>query len=839
MSRIAPLPFQARHIAALVARFQAAKVVYDALGPQPAPATLTKARQNSACVMFQAPTGIGKTLMACELLSRFSAGERVLWFWFAPFTGVLSQARTALKRQAPNLGLLDIETDRSPEKLGDGSVFVLSWQTVAARSAESRLARQDSDAGWAIDALIAEARKEGLRIGVVVDEAHHGFVRATEAGKFFSEVLAPDYVLLMSATPRDTDAERFSKQTGYVLGDPSTWASIARREGVEAQLLKHSVKAARFIAHNNDDAQLVAYEELALQQCTEMHRHIKQTLKNQGIRLTPLMLVQVPNGGQAIKDAVAYLVEVLKFSPDAVRVHTAVEPTPDLDTMASDPKVEVILFKMAIATGFDAPRAFTLAALRGTRDVEFGIQVVGRIMRVERRLQGRLETLPPELKYGYVYLANSDVQEGLIGAASRINTLPNQLAQASTSALVTITAGNPSIQVIRPGDNLELVPDDISPGKENPSEPKPPPTLIDGPGPLPPQSSSLAQTSLPLTDNVQVTTRPELIPPGSPPKLLELFNLTAQKQAPLHQYAKRANSPDTLITEAMPPIPEDFEEQLVSCINFAKVLGDRTKVRTRVTQQDNDIFDKNSEVVNSDVWARLSVEAIAEKARQQAFTFSDIDNRELLMLLKKRFKAALIEEGHEPPKDPEELTQQLELILVRNPNLLKDAHKRVRAAATQGLTVHLPQVYTSEEPLAKAARNLYGVFPEGLNNMERAFADLLDIAPDVVWWHRNPVRKTYSVALYQWAGGTGFFPDFVIEVKDRKEGDGIALCELKGAHLLDYERKKSAAKHIKYGRVFMVGKSDNNGTFKFWRLNDEGLLVDDGRFEVQRMRYSV
>lgn len=837
MSRIKPLKFQSDHVAALVGRFEATKRIYDALGPRPAPATLTKARHNSACVMFQAPTGIGKTLMACELLSHFSTKERVLWFWFAPFTGVLSQAQTTLKRQAPNLGLLDIDSDRYPEKLTAGSVFVLSWQTVAARSAESRLARQDSDTGWALDALIVEARNQGLRVGVVVDESHHSFLSAQESVNFFLNVLAPDYVLLMSATPRDTDAEKFSKKTGYIIGPPDEWARIPRSEGVEAQLLKRSVKAARFIAHNNDDAQLVKYEELAMAECAAMHRLIKKTLAEQGVQLTPLMLVQVPNGdAQALKDAKRYLVDVLKFEDNAVAIHTAKEPTPDLDTIAIDPTVEVLIFKMAIATGFDAPRAFTLAALRGARDAEFGVQVVGRIMRVERRLQGRLDELPALLSYGYVFLANSDVQEGLVNAAYSINQIPEQLAQAHTATLVTVIAGDTAVQVVRAGDNLSMLPDSDQPPTPGANQNSIGITLSPDYGAIKPRPTTSEQSAFELADS----TAPAPATPYAQQETSELARFFAldAPSAKAYLYPKRPDTPDELVSEALPDIPENLEERLVNCIDFQKVLGDRFKRSTRMTLRERDIFAAGDEVVDKEVWAKLSVAAIAEKVRQTAFSFDDMDRKELLTCLKQRFLEVLIAEGHEPPDDPEELTQQLELILIRNPNLIKDAYKRVRAAATQAKTVYLPQSYNSEVPLTAAARNLYGVFPADLNKLEREFAEQLDTSPDVIWWHRNPAQKPHSVALYQWSNGKGFYPDFIIAVRDRKEGDGIALCELKGAHLLDYDRKKSAAKHIKYGRVFMAGKAENSNILKFWRMGDDGMLAEDGKFEVLRMRYS-
>lgn len=832
MSRVTPLEFQTKHIGALVARFEDLKATYAALGPKPDPKQLTTARQNGACVMLQAPTGIGKTLMACEVLAEFSTKDRVIWFWFAPFTGVLAQARSALGRQAPTLNLLSIESDRNPDKLSDGSIFVLSWQTVAARSKESRLARQDGDAGWSIDDLVVAARAQGYRIGVVVDEAHHGFVGATESGRFFAQVLAPDYVLLMTATPRDADAAKFATLTGYRIGPQSEWASVSRTEGVEAQLLKRSIKAARFISQNADDAQLVAYEEVALSECAAMHRVIKKTLADEGIPLTPLMLVQVPNGGQAIKDAKTYLTTVLKFPESAVREHTANEPDPNLEALANDPSVEVILFKMAIATGFDAPRAFTLAALRGTRDVDFGVQVVGRIMRVHRSLQGRLHTLPKLLSYGYVFLANSASQEGLLNAAAQINQMPEQMAQAAASTVVTVVAGEPVVQVVKLGQSFTLLPQ-----QEN--------------APLPVATSAEAEvkpddSQLPLLTKqsplFQVLSTPSSgFSPGYSEgytTLTKAFELDAQNEQQF-LYKRREGTPGALVTETLPAVPEDFEDRLVSCIDFSKVLGDRLKVRSKMTERTTDVFEAANEVEDRDVWAQVSAPMIAEKARQLAFAFDDVDRREMLQALKKRFRETLVAEGHVPPSSDEELTHQLELVLVRNPNLVKDAHKRMRAEQVQTASVHLPETLASDIPLEAAARNVYGVFPADMSAQEREFAEQLDTSPEVIWWHRNPVRKPSSVALYKWADGIGFYPDFVLQIKERAEGDGVALSEVKGPHLQYYDRAKAAAVHVKYGRVFMIGKeSGSDGSFRYWRKVGDDNLVDDGKFEVPRMRYS-
>ena len=49
----------------------------------------------------------------------------------------------------------------------------------------------------------------------------------------------------------------------------------------------------------------------------------------------------------------------------------------DLRSVAIDERKEVLIFKVTVALGFAAPRAFTLVSMRGAKDTDFGIQVVG------------------------------------------------------------------------------------------------------------------------------------------------------------------------------------------------------------------------------------------------------------------------------------------------------------------------------------------------------------------------------------------------------------------------------------------------------------------------------
>jgi superfamily II DNA or RNA helicase len=778
-------------------------------------------------VLLQAPTGVGKTLMACEVVSRFSAEEKLLWFWFAPFTGVVAQTKATLKAQTPSLLHLDVDTDRQLPKIEPGSIFVLTWQAVASKARDARVARQSGDQGMGLDDLIRAAREEGYRIGVVVDEAHHGFVKAQQSVEYFSRVLRPDYVLMMTATPRDHDVAAFAKQTGYQVGGASEWATVPRAEGVAAELLKTSVKTVRFIARSATDAELLAFEEVALSECAAMHRHLKDLLQSNGVDLVPLMLVQVPNGDEEIARAVRYLTTEVGFPPEAVRAHSASEPDPNLLAMARDPRVEVIVFKMAIATGFDAPRAFTLAALRGARDASFGVQVVGRIMRVHKLLQGRLSAVPRALRYGYVFLANTADQEGLRSAAEQINKVSEHLADAAVSTVVTYFADGAQVQVVRPGESLSLLQQTGTDGASQPATPS--------------SQSTARQDELFASVFSEGALSPRLThgSAGSSSALVEALDLDSAGET--HHYARKPFAPSSLVSERLPTAADDIEQALVAHVDFSSVLGDRLKKRTKVTRRTEDVF-SSSEPEDADSWQSVSKQLIAEKARQIAFAFEDTDRRELLKALRARFEACLVDEGHELPGGDEELTSQLELVLVRNPNLLRAAYRRLRADQVVTTAVYLPATYEAEAAWPAAKRNTHGVFPPTLNPDELAFAELLDVSHDIEWWYRNlpGAERTDNVGLYKWSGGIGFFPDFVVRVKGRTEGDGIVLVEVKGPHIRDSqgERAKAAARHSQYGRVMMVGREDKRSDFRFWRLGEDGQLFDDGKFEIIRLRHS-
>lgn len=297
---------------------------------------------------------------------------------------------------------------------------------------------------------------------MVVDEAHHGFIKATEAVKFYRDIMRPDFTLLITATPDDADVEVFKKAAGLAVLHR---IQVSRQHAVDAGLIKEAVKSVAYLVAD-EQKELVNLQAAALEDGWRTHQLIKARLLESNIRVTPLMLVQVGNTGKAgesaITEAKQHLLN-LGAAEEAIAWYTADEPNDDLLAVARGETKEVLIFKVAVALGFDAPRAFTLVSLRGAKSTDFGIQVVGRILRVHQRLRAMAisKALPDLLRFGYVFLADSESQSGLINAGSKINAITTQLSEITPYTMVVKFAGQSEVQVSSNGQ-LSLLPQDLN-----------------------------------------------------------------------------------------------------------------------------------------------------------------------------------------------------------------------------------------------------------------------------------------------------------------------------------------------------------------------------------------
>ena len=385
--------------------------------------------RSAGVMLLESPTGSGKTLTLGRTLEavRGRMPEKCVWFWFAPFVGLVAQTRDALAEQCPSLRLRDLTTDRDVRGLRDGDIFVQTWASVAKNNKESlRVRRAGGEGPQSLDSMLAELRSDGVHVGVVVDEAHLNYgVTARTAADFYLNVLRPDFTLLATATPNDQALIAFEKLAGVKVESRIT---VARNEVVEAGLNKRGLKLG-VISFRGETARLIDPEIAALTAGWDQHLRVKARLAERGIKLNPLMLVQVEDQKKGEADPVKRVQEKLAefgIPKSAIAVHTSGEPDPDFHTLAYDDTKEVLVFKVAVATGFDAPRAWTLVSTRPSRGRSFGLQIVGRIMRVHPSVRP-FHLTDDLLDRGYVFLTNGEEQGGLEAAAAELKAVRSSI----------------------------------------------------------------------------------------------------------------------------------------------------------------------------------------------------------------------------------------------------------------------------------------------------------------------------------------------------------------------------------------------------------------------------
>jgi len=774
--------FQEEAVDSGVSLFTSAKKLLDAAGESEV--GREKAIGHNGYLLIEAPTGSGKTLMAGTIVERFSHKESVVWFWFAPFKGVTGQTTASLRAQFQGLRLRELSDDREAAMCRGGDVFVTTWQSVATRFKDSRSIRKEGELNPSIDTLVENLREQGLRIGVVVDEAHHSFGKGTQASTFFHEVLNPEYTILITATPDDKDVKHFEKAMGIA---ELQRIRVGRVAAVDAGLIKMGVKCAAYFV-DPDKRLLVDLEGTALRDGVAAHRKIKRTLEEMKVPLVPLLLVQADSKPKSIEKLKDRLLR-MGFSDEQIAVHTAKEPDADLLALANDEQREVLIFKMAVALGFDAPRAFTMVSMRASRDSDFGVQLVGRILRVHRRLQSRSpKRLPDALNFGYVFLADAETQTGLDLAGQRINAIQTEYATASSSTVVMRVGDHVGVSEVdasgQIGFSLEL---------EDQSQPESH-EVVDG------------KTEYEKAEDFDFGRFFDGSPndgrmTSSHSKAVQVVGSTG-----MHRYSLRDGMPKRFKTQSVCSDNEVTEEEcaqrfVVETRDLFDVMKDRVPVEKRTL----DVF---AHTIQQEFHfsADLSPAEAAKRAQSVLLKNKTFDPRELRCALLNRLELVMRDEAMAEADDSEKVAHFLDVILATHPELLYEAQKKAHAIHAEiSEAEDLPDEIASADPLPQSPRNIYGIVPPGLNSWEQSFAEMLDRDSNnlVSWWHRNEPRKLWSVNVLM-PDGRGFYPDFVIGIAGRNTEDGVLLADPKMGYAREEEAPKVLAEHEIYGRVLII-----------------------------------
>ena len=357
-------------------------------------------------IVFQAPTGAGKTVMVTEAMCRLHETiadsdcqyNRVAFIWIAPNAlhiqsyQSMKNSFTETQRLTPVIyDELDLGNDGY---IKPGEVFFVNWQSINKK--KNVMVRGSEQNSSIYDIIERTTEDHDIPVVCIIDEEHmFAGANATKSEKVLRQI-NPKVEIRISATPKTLQPDAFIK--------------IDRSQVINEGMIKMGISLNPALKGAKTDDALNMF---LLQQAMKKRNQLAEAYKKLGININPLLLIQLPNDDSAamsqdevnLKDNIIQALDVLhdtrttNIEKKKLAIWLSGEKT-NLDGI-EDPKsgVDVLIFKQAIAMGWDCPRAAVLLIYRKLSSESFTIQTVGRIMRMP---QQRFYN-DPMLNTGYVY----------------------------------------------------------------------------------------------------------------------------------------------------------------------------------------------------------------------------------------------------------------------------------------------------------------------------------------------------------------------------------------------------------------------------------------------------
>ena len=352
----------------------------------------------SKTIVFQSPTGSGKTFMMSQYIYELieeNEDKDICFLWFSIGKGELHKQSFEFLDEIfqgyPECYLLEDEFFGSRESIAKNEVVVVNWEKLRSQDKETgewrNLLMKDKET-VNFRELVKNTQEEGKTVVLIIDESHSS---ATSDRAMFlrDEIVKPDLTIEMSATPP------------VLTGDEKV--TVDPKDVIDAGMIKKEIIINDGLDEIEDDE--ITSQELILESAFLKRKELKKLFEKKGLNINPLVLIQIPTGesGKDKKEFIEKFLEDKKITTKNKKLavwlnEEKVNQDKDFIKQSND-KAEFLIFKQAIDTGWDCPRAQILVKFRETKSITFEIQTVGRILRMPEA-QHYTED---ELNRGYVY----------------------------------------------------------------------------------------------------------------------------------------------------------------------------------------------------------------------------------------------------------------------------------------------------------------------------------------------------------------------------------------------------------------------------------------------------
>ncbi|HUD05155.1 MAG TPA: DEAD/DEAH box helicase family protein [Patescibacteria group bacterium] len=349
-------------------------------------------------IVFQAPTGSGKTIMLAEAMSRMVkdlSGQKELAFVWISVNALHEQSKDKLEKHFENERLLECINigEIQNNQIEQNQIVFVNWDSLNKEGIS--LFMSDNEKDWNLSKVMENTRDSERDIVLIIDESHR--TAKTSKSQEIVSMIGPKLTIEVSATPKEG-----------VTNDHKITVKLS--EVVAEGMIKEGIQINPGLGHvqTNED---IVHEAL------KKRKELKRLYEEVGTKINPLLLIQIPKRRKSdVREPEDKIIEIL--NKDGITIENGKlalwlaekDKKKNLDYIDSpDSQVDVLVFKEAIAQGWDCPRATILLLQRewNAENYVFNIQTLGRIMRMPE--QKHYENYPA-LNLGYVYTASDNFE---------------------------------------------------------------------------------------------------------------------------------------------------------------------------------------------------------------------------------------------------------------------------------------------------------------------------------------------------------------------------------------------------------------------------------------------
>lgn len=347
-------------------------------------------------IVFESPTGSGKTIMLTRFMSEYMKDhEKIVFVWLSPGKGGLAeQSKAKMDKYCHNASTKNLEDVMTGGFQEDDAVFI-NWEKL---TKEGNNALKDSERTNFIE-WVEKALLEGLKFKIIVDESHQNDTAKADA---IVGLFKTDKIIRASATPtRNPNAI-------HIL--------ISDEEVIAEGLIKKVIHINPGFPMQVDLAEGETHTAYLLEKAYSKWNELHVAFNAKGVKVNPLIVVQLPNSSDALLQGVEDWFATKHIDCENGRLAIWLANRKDnLEGIAENdaPQVAVVI-KQAVATGWDCPRAHILVKLRENMDETFEIQTIGRI----RRMPEACHYNDDAIDGCYLYTFDQRFTAGVIGSAA-------------------------------------------------------------------------------------------------------------------------------------------------------------------------------------------------------------------------------------------------------------------------------------------------------------------------------------------------------------------------------------------------------------------------------------